>query len=65
MSNSITHQILAPGFAHTLALNSAHIFVQLLVAVYNAINIFASSRIAAADWPKLLPAHNSQNRNAA
>lgn len=45
-----------------LALNSAHVFVQLRVAVYNTINIFANSRIAAADWLKLLPAHNNQRR---
>jgi hypothetical protein len=44
-----------------LALNNAHLSVQLLVTAYNTINIFANSRITASDWPKLLPA-NSQNR---
>jgi hypothetical protein len=64
LRNKLIHEYMADTEEFALALNSAHVFVQLLVAVYNAINIFASSRIAAADWPKLLPAHNIQNRKS-
>lgn len=59
LRNKLIHEYMADAEEFALALNSAHVFVQLLVAVYNAINIFASSRIAAADWPQLLPAHNN------
>jgi len=39
-----------------LALNRAHADVQLLVATYNAIHLFAHTRISAPAWPGLLPA---------
>ena len=62
LRNKLIHEYMADAEEFALALNSAHLFVQLLVTAYNAFNIFARSRIAAADWPKLLPANNSQNR---
>jgi len=34
---------------------NAHVSVQLLVAAYNAINLYARSRIPATTWPDLLP----------
>lgn len=35
--------------------NQAHVVVTFLVATYNAINLFAHSRISAPAWPNLLP----------
>jgi len=65
LRNKLIHEYMADAEEFALALTSAHISVQLLIDTYNAINTFASSRITAGDWPKLLPAHKAQHRNTA
>ena len=55
LRNKLIHEYMVDVKEFALALNSAHLAVQLLVATYNAINLFAKSRISATVWPQLLP----------
>lgn len=55
LRNKLIHEYMVNAEDFALALNSAHAAVQLLVATYNAINLFAHSRISAPVWPSLLP----------
>jgi len=55
LRNKLIHEYMIDADDFALALNRAHAAVQLLVTTYNAINLFARSRIAASAWPSLLP----------
>lgn len=56
LRNRLVHEYMADAEEFATALNQAHAVVALLVATYNAINLFAHSRIPAPAWPNLLPA---------
>jgi len=58
LRNKLVHEYMVDAGEFAIALNQAHVVVTLLVATYNAINLFAHSRISAPAWPKLLPVGN-------
>lgn len=55
LRNKLVHEYMADAEEFAAALNQAHVGVKLLVDTYNAINLFAQSRIPAHAWPNLLP----------
>lgn len=55
LRNKLVYEYMADAEEFAAALNQAHIGVKLLVDTYNAINLFAQSRIPAHAWPNLLP----------
>ena len=55
LRNKLVHGYMADAEEFAIALNQAHIVVTLLIATYNAINLFAHSRISSPAWPNLLP----------
>jgi len=56
LRNKLVHEYMVDAGEFAIALNQAHVVVALLVATYNAINLFAHSRILApTTWPNLLP----------
>lgn len=59
LRNKLIHEYMADAEEFALALNSAHVLVQLLVAAYNAVNLFARPRISATAWPDLLPKNHA------
>jgi hypothetical protein len=58
LRNKLIHEYMADAEEFAMALNQAHAAVALLIATYNAINLYAHSRIPAPAWPNLLPAQN-------
>ena len=57
LRNKLVHEYMLDVEEFVLALNQAHVAVTLLVATYNAINLFGHSRISSAAWPNLLLTH--------
>lgn len=57
LRNKLVHEYMVDAEEFAMALNQAHVKVTLLVATYNAINLFAHPRILAFVWPNVLPAH--------
>jgi phytoene dehydrogenase-like protein len=57
LRNKLIHEYMSDAAEFAIALNQAHVEVTLLVATYNAINLFAHSRISSPAWPNLLPVH--------
>lgn len=55
LRNKLVHEYMVDAEEFAIALNQAHVVVTLLVATYNAINLFAHARISAPAWPNLLP----------
>lgn len=55
LRNKLIHEYMVDADEFALALNDAHVWVKSLVAAYNAINLFARSRISSTAWPDLLP----------
>jgi hypothetical protein len=55
LRNRLIHEYMDDAEEFSLALNRAHVAVQLLVSTYNAVNVFARPRIPATTWPNLLP----------
>lgn len=55
LRNKLIHEYMDNAEEFALALNSAHLAVQVLVSAYNALNLFVRSRISATAWPDLLP----------
>ena len=55
LRNKLVHEYMVDTDEFAMALNQAHVVVTLLVATYNAINLFAHSRISVSEWPNLLP----------
>lgn len=55
LRNKLVHEYMADAEEFAMALNQAHVLVTMLVATYNAINLFAHSRASALAWPHLLP----------
>jgi len=55
LRNKLVHEYMVDAEEFAIALNQAHVVVALLVTTYNAINIFAHSRISSPAWPNLLP----------
>lgn len=55
LRNKLIHEYMVDAEDFAMALNRAHVVVALLVAAYNAINLFAQSRVSAPAWPNLLP----------
>jgi hypothetical protein len=55
LRNKLVQEYMADAEEFAIALNQAHIAVTLLVTTYNAINLFAHSRISSPAWPNLLP----------
>lgn len=55
LRNKLVHEYMIDAEEFAIALNKAHGVVTLLVATYNAINLFAHARISASAWPDLLP----------
>lgn len=55
LRNKLVHEYMVDAEEFAMALNQAHVVVTLLVATYNAINLFAHLRIPAPAWPNLLP----------
>jgi len=55
LRNKLIHEYMVDSEDFVFALNSAHAAVQLLVATYNTVNLFAHTRISAPAWPSLLP----------
>lgn len=55
LRNKLVHEYMADAEEFAIALNQAHVVVTLLIATYNAINLFAHSRISSHAWPNLLP----------
>jgi hypothetical protein len=58
LRNKLVHEYMVDAEEFVIALNQAHVVVVLLVATYNAINVFAHARISAPAWPNLLPVGN-------
>lgn len=54
LRNKLAHEYMVDAEEFAIALNQAHVVVSLLVATYNAINLFANPRISAPAWPNLL-----------
>ncbi len=54
LRNKLVHEYMVDAEEFAIALNQAHVVVTLLVATYNAINLFAHARISAPAWPNLL-----------
>jgi hypothetical protein len=57
LRNKLIHEYMVDAEEFAIALNQTHAVVTLLVATYNAINLFAHSRILSPAWPNLLPLH--------
>lgn len=55
LRNKLVHEYMVDAEEFAMALNQAHVAVTSLVVAYNAINIFARSRISISAWPDLLP----------
>ena len=55
LRNKLVHEYMDDAEEFAMALNQSHAAVALLLAAYNAINVFAQSRVSAPAWPDLLP----------
>jgi hypothetical protein len=55
LRNKLVHEYMVNAEEFVIALNQAHVAVALLVTTYNALNLFARSRISTSAWPDLLP----------
>ena len=55
LRNKLVHEYMDDVEEFAMALNQSHAAVALLLAAYNAINVFAQSRVSAPAWPDLLP----------
>ena len=58
LRNKLIHEYMVDAEEFAVALNTAHLAVQLLITAYNAINLFAHSRISSSEWPNLLSLNN-------
>jgi hypothetical protein len=54
LRNKLVHEYMDDAEEFAMALNQSHAAVVLLIAAYNAINVFAQSRVSAPAWPDLL-----------